>query len=261
MAGKKKTAIQMWDEELAKEAQVAAGLVASNAGGQFFNLQGGQLSFGGAPLANNQMAVVIIDYIMENVYYPGKYDPDSQGGPACFAFGRGEDLIPHKEASEPQSKDCESCPHNEWGTADTGKGKACKNTMRLALISAGQLDANGNFTATDDPKQFEAEAIGYMRLPVTSVKGFSTMVTQVANVMKRPPFGIFTRVHVEPDTKSQFKVLFEPLEKVGNNLMGVVMIRRKAAIPTTDFPYVSAGAGAAPEKAPRKKGVAKKRRY
>ena len=265
MAGKKTSAIQQWDKELAEEAQVASDLVSANAGGQFFNLQGGQLSFGGAPLANNQMAVVVIDYILENVYYPGKYDPENRGGPKCFAFGRtaGENMVPHAQAAEPQSKDCETCPHNEWGSADTGRGKACKNTMRLAMISAGSLDINANFVPIDNPEHFETDGIAYMRLPVTSVKGFSTMVTQVAGVMKRPPYGIFSRVHIEPDAKSQFKVLFEPLDKIGNEVMGAVMTRHKEAMATTDFPYTHDSDGDAPKPKPRaaRKGAAKKRKY
>jgi hypothetical protein len=243
-AASKTTALVKWDEELAKQAEVAAGMEANTGGGQFFSLKSGILSWQDAPLPNNQMAVVILDSVLENVFYEGKFDPDTPQGPMCFAFGREEKtLAPHQiviDAGNQQCGEsglCESCEMNEWGSADTGRGKACRNTRRLALIPAGTFNQAGKFELIEDDEHFESTAIGFMKLPVTSVKGYASFVKQVAGALRRPPFGIVTKVKVMPDPKSQFKVVFEPIMNLPDELMSAIMKRHEEAKSTIDFPY------------------------
>lgn len=243
MATKKQpgTAVVKWDEELAKQAEVAAGMEDSTASGQFFSLKGGILQWNDAPLQGNQMAVVILDSILENVFYEGKYDPETPQGPTCFAFGRNEtELKPHQivvEASNQQHDFCSGCEMNEWGSADTGRGKACRNTRRLAMIPAGTFNQAGKFELVDDEEHYATAAVGFMKLPVTSVKGYAAFVKQVAGALKRPPFGIVTKVKVVPDPKSQFKVVFEPIMSLPDELMGAIMKRHEEAVSIIDFPY------------------------
>ena len=263
MAKEKKqtTALANWDEEMAKQAQIAADMEASTAGGQFFSLRGGQLTFNDAPLPGNQMAVVVLDSVMENVYYEGKFDPDDISGPACYAFGRDEKTIkPHAAVTTPQHETCVGCPQNEWGSADTGRGKACANRRRLALISAGTFNANtGKFEPVLEPEHYATAQIAYLKLPVTSVKGYAAVVKQVAAALKRPPHGVFMRFKVVPDAKSQFRVLVEPLQAVPNELLGVIMARHDEAKSSIEFPYAVAEEGAADKKPAGKGG--KKRKY
>ena len=84
------TALVTWDEELARQAEIAASMEASAGGGQFFSTKGGILSWQDSPLSGNQMAVIILDSILENVFYEGHYDPDAPQSPTCFAFSRDE---------------------------------------------------------------------------------------------------------------------------------------------------------------------------
>lgn len=234
-------AVARWDEKLAEDAQAAAAAEASAGGGQFFSARGGILAFNGAPVPDNTMAVVIVDGVFENVYYEGKFDPDTPTPPTCFAFARDEkSLAPHDvvvKAGQAQNATCKGCPHNEWATADTGRGKACRNTRRLAMIPAGELDRSGRFTAWPSADDFEKATLGMMKLPVTSVKGYATFVQQVANGLKRPPYAIFTKVRVVPDAKTQFRVLFEPIEKVPDRYMDAIMQRRDEAAGVIDQPY------------------------
>lgn len=249
MATKKTTALVKWDEQLAKEAEIAAGMEANAGGGQFFSLKGGQLCWQDAPLPGNQMAVVILDTILENVFYGTKYDPDNPQGPVCFAFGRDEKVLaPHAVVTEPQHPTCEGCPMNEWASAETGRGKACRNTRRLGMIPAGMFDAAGKFLPISDPEHYASTAVGFMKLPVTSVKGYASFVKQVAGALHRPPHGIATRVRVVPDQKSQFKVVFEPLVSLNDDLMPAVMKRHAEVMTTIDFPYQPPEEAAAPMK-------------
>src|SRR5690606_31878069 len=86
----KTTALATYDEELAKLAEEAASQEANTGGGQFFSTRGGVLSLNGAPIPNNEMAVIILDGILVNTYYQGGFDPDSPSSPICYAFGRDE---------------------------------------------------------------------------------------------------------------------------------------------------------------------------
>jgi hypothetical protein len=238
---KQATAMVKWDEELAREAELAAGMEASTAAGQFFSLKNGVLSWNDAPLPNNQMGAIILDAVLENVMYEGKYDPDEPAGPVCFAFGRDDKTMsPHKvavEAGTAMEGPCQTCPKNEWGSADIGKGKACRNTRRLALIPAGTFNQNGKFEPFEEEEHFETTPLGYMKLPVTSVKGYGSFVTQVAGTLKIPTWALMTKVKVAQDSKTQFKVTFEPISKVPNHLIGILKKRNEDAKALIEFPY------------------------
>lgn len=260
MAAKKAakgTEVVKWDEELARQAAVSAGMEESTATGQFFGTKGGQLSFNDAPFPNNEMVVVILDTVLENVFYEGKYDPDAPQAPLCFAFGRTEEeMVPHKvvfDAGNNQSDQCRGCEMNEWASADTGRGKACRNTRRLAMIPAGAIDQNGKFKAFTDEAHYVEAGIAYMRLPVTSVKGYAAFVKQVSGALKRPPFGVFTRVKLVPDTKTQFKITFEALSEVPDELLGAIVARNKEAQSLIEFPYAAFEEVEAPKKPARGK--------
>lgn len=235
------TELISWDQELARQAEIAAGMEASSGGSQFFSLSSGVLSWQDAPLPNNQMAVVILDSIFENVFYESIYDPTTPQSPLCFAFGRDEKVMaPHHivvEAGNHLSESCVTCDMNAWGSSNLGKGKACRNARRLALIPAGTFDSAGRFELFDDAEHFDTTMIGFMKLPVTSVKGYASFVKQVAGTLRRPPFGIVTKVKVVPDPKSQFKVIFEPIMNIPDAYMHSIMQRHEEAKTTIDAPY------------------------
>lgn len=260
----KTTAIVKWDEELARQAEVAAGMEANTGGGQFFSAKSGILSWQDAPLPNNQMAVVILDSIFETTFYEGKYDPDTPQTPTAFSFGRDEKTMVWHENSDPEfaGKLCCESEVCEWGSADTGRGKAARETRRLAMIPAGNFNAAGKFELNEDPEHYASTAMGFMKLPVTSVKGYASFVKQVAGALRRPPFGIVTKVKVIPDPKTQFKVIFEPITSLPDELMSAIMQRHEEAKATIDFPYAPFEEQEAPPPRSRaaQKPVAKKAR-
>jgi len=267
---KSANALTPWQEQLARDAAVAAEMEQNSGGGQFFSTKGGILAFNDAPMKNNEMAVIILDTIMENVFYDGTYNPDVASSPLCFAFGRDEATMkPHENAIKNGSEQfdkCKGCPMNEFGTANVGKGKACRNTRRLALMSAGGFDDQGRFRQIDDVEHYESiGAMGMMKLPVTSIKGYAAFVKQVAGVLLRPPHGIFTKVKVIPDPKTQFKVIFEALGPIPDEFMPAVMKRNLEAKAIIEQPYnleVEAPAAAPKGRAAAsKRPEVKKRKY
>lgn len=244
MATKPKTgtAIANYDEELARQAEAYAKQEESSGGAQFFSVQGGILTFAGAAMPNNEIACVITDAILENVYYEGLYDSKNPQPPMCYAFGRDDkEMEPHANVVEQGTAQCESCSgceFNEFGSAPTGRGKACKNTRRLVLLPAGTLDDRGKLVLPDDPEEyFESAGFGFFRLPVTSVKGYANFVKQVAGALRLPPHGIFTKIQVVPDADSQFKVLFSPLGAIQKDLLPYIMQRHQEAMSIIETPY------------------------
>ena len=250
MAKKPTTAVVNWEDEMEAQAKVAAEAQRSTGGGgKFFSMRAGQLSYDGVAMPGNMMAVVILADTIENSYYDTAFDPDTPTSPKCFAFARDEaDMEPHEAVDndpyfERQHDTCNGCPQNAWGSARTGKGKACSNVMRLAMIPAGEYKKGAgrnsalDLTMFDEEEHFEKADIAYMKLPVMSVRNYSTFVKGLAVEMKRPPHGVFANVAVEPDPKSQFKVVFEVIGPVPNELMATMMKRHKATQDAIDFPY------------------------
>lgn len=247
-----------WKAKLAEEAEEASTMEAATSGGQFFSLRAGQLRWNDENVKGNQMAVIIMDSIFETVYYQGDYDPDTPQTPTAFAFGRNEKEMRWHENSHPDFAG-ELCSESEvcqWGSAEKGRGKAARESRRLGLIFAGKLDQDGELEELiEDEDYYRTTQVGFMRLPVTSIKEFSNYVRKLAGGMKLPPFAVVTRIYVEPDPKTQFKVHFEVLEEVPEELLDVIMERREEIKAMIDFPYApyDAEVGEQPKKEKRKR--------
>lgn len=242
-AAAKSTSMVKWDAELAKLAAGATETEAHVGGGSFIGTASGVLKFKGAEVPGNKMNVVVLDHIIENAFYPGNYDSNNPQPPVCFAFGRVEEgMAPHPDSAEPQHETCAGCPQNEYGTANTGKGKACKNIRRLALISQGDLD-----------EDIAAAEVAYLKVPVTSVKAWAGFVRQGAEVLKRPPLGFVTEIGLVPDPKSQFKMNFRLIEPIADaETMGAIIEKNKLVAKEIDFPYSAPAEAVAPP--PRRVG-------
>jgi len=240
-----------WEAELAEQADtsVQQEQTAGGGGGRFFGLRAGVLTYDDATFPGNQIAVVIADHIFENLYYKSSFDSEAINPPTCFAFGRDATTMgPPAEVDkhdefERQSDLCKDCWANEWASAEKGKGKACGNRRRLALIPAGTYVPQGRgggfeLELEEDPSYFDTADVAFMKLPVTSAKGFAAYVKQVAEQFKRPLHGVVTRIYLEPHPKYQFQVKFEMVELVPDELMGSVMARHKIVREEIDFPYI-----------------------
>lgn len=203
-AKKTGTSMAKWDEELARRAQIAAGMEESTlTGGNFIGTRGGVLTYGGAEVPGNKMNVIVLGHVLHNVFYAGKFDPKNPTSPDCYAFGdREATMVPHEKAEDQQSGQCEGCPMNEWGTADTGKGKACSQKRRLMLLTEDALE------------DIEDAQAAMLHVPVTSGKAWAGYVVQLATTLKRPPLGVITEISLVPDPKNQFAMKFKLVEKI-----------------------------------------------
>jgi len=200
-AKKPGTALTLWEQEMAGAAAAQASKEEITGSFKSISMKGGILSVDDNPVDDNEMNVVIIAAVHENQFYLEDYDPSTPASPACYAFGETDDgMTPHENSQDKQNDSCDGCPNNEWGSADKGRGKACKNVRRLLCVSADAIQS------AEDLAEAEARLL---KLPVMSVKNWSTYVKNtLGDDIKRPYYGVVTRIKVVPDAKSQFKVQF-----------------------------------------------------
>jgi hypothetical protein len=236
----------IFEERMAELAKNAVGVESSvGGGGTFISTKSGVLSYNGAEMPDNEMDVVILDHIIEYVYYGDSYDADNPQSPLAFAFGRDEDdMVWHENSIEEYRGElCKDSDINQWGSADKGKGKACKNIRRLAVIPADQID------------DIENAEIAYIKIPVTSVKGWAGYVRSLASNLNRPPLGVITRISLVRDEKTQFKMKFELVDQIEDaaQFEALCELSEKAAA-EIEFPYAPYEE---PEEKPRR-GAGKK---
>lgn len=238
MSRKKKetTALVPWQDELAEAAKRSAQAEKGGGGGlPTISFRGGVISVDDEEVDGGELDVVILQAIHENRYFGAKFDPNNTTAPKCYAFADPEEMDPdemkpHEEASDPQSDACATCPMNEWDSSDTGRGKACKNIRKFAVIPA------------DEAEDLEEAEVRAFTIPVTSVKNWSRYVRTLAD-MGRPYWSVVTRVKVSPDKKSQFKVTFSFVEQVdfesNPELFPAYKAKRKELSDILQQPYVS----------------------
>jgi hypothetical protein len=111
--------------------------IGSTGGGDLISINGKKSLF----IMPNEQEVeefeaLIIDFAYRNEYYIGAYNPKEITPPACFAIAaNATDLKPSDNAPVKQNQtDCATCQQNQFGTSATGSGKACKNTVLLAVL-------------------------------------------------------------------------------------------------------------------------------
>ena len=160
--------------------------------GKEFTLPDGQKSPG-------PLEAIILDFVWFMVHYPGVYDSSNPQQPNCFAVGRerpdGGELKPHSSVEKPVFTDCKDCPQNEWKSAITGKGKACKNQRRLILVPP-------DFDAETDPMTVYVSPGG--------LKNFDAYVSRLSNEHSILPVQAITAISFDPNQTYpllQFKFL------------------------------------------------------
>lgn len=233
------TEVTKWDEELAKFAQEAASVERPTVAN--ISLRGGVMTYMDQKIPGNKLPCIIIASVMENRYFSKKFDPNKPDAPDCFAFSdTGEDMVPHELVFDRQHETCTGCPQMEWGSAvnsPSGRGKACKETRKIAVLPSSVLK---------EPGKIDQAEMAMISIPVMSVKNWSNYVNNLSTTLQRPSWAVVTEVSVEPDPKSQFKVLFKYLEPIGDDFLSALSRRRIGAHAALTVPYEKTAEGLSP---------------
>lgn len=253
------TAVVKWDEALAAKAKAAQRVAAavSGGGGNFLSFKGGRLSYQDHHIKDGMLDVIVISAVAENNYFEGPYNPKVPQSPICYAFGSpdgdDDDMKPHKavfDAGDNQSDKCKGCEHNEWGSAEKGRGKACKNVVRLAMVVADVLDAS-------DPAAAITKAeVCYAKLPVTSGKNWSGYVNSLGT---KHYLQYVTTLKVVPDEDGEyFFIEFEAAREIEGEAIGALLEKSDKEDANIGFAYPKFDEAAkVPARRPAAKGGAK----
>lgn len=127
------------------------------------------------------LALVVVDFVSRNEYYEGAYNKDDIVPPNCIAIHpEPKGMVPLASSPDKQCDDCASCPMNQFGSAPTGSGKACKNTRVLAVMP---------------PDADEDTEIWTLKVSPTGIKAFDNFVASTNRTFQLPPVGVVVTVN------------------------------------------------------------------
>lgn len=233
------TALVPWEAEMAARAQKAAKQEKPVGSYKSISIRGGFLKVDGELVDDNELDLVVVAALHENQFYTEAFDPNSPAVPACYAYSDPdaedpeEDMKPHPEAEDQQHDNCAECPNNQWGSADTGRGKACKNVRRLMVVTADAIESADALA--------EAE-MRRLNVPVMSGKNWGKFVRAVADDVGRDYSGVVCKLSTKPDPKAQFVLTFDFVEKIDfdGELWGALEKKREEAFTALQQPYPKA---------------------
>lgn len=166
----------------------------------------------------------IVDFAYRNEYYVGRYDPKNIVPPACFAIATSSSgLAPSENSPIKQNEnDCATCQQNQFGSSPTGNGKACKNTVIIALVP---------------PDSAESHDIWVLKTSPTAIRPFNTYVAKCSQ-NKLPVPIVKTRLYFDPDS-SYASVRFEAVGVEADNMQAVLGRKEEAQGRLAQEPDVS----------------------
>ncbi len=197
------------------QAQVAADMerLGSTGGGNVIKvLQNKKFQFPNGDTVD-EFEAVIVDFVYRNDYYMTAFNAKDPQAPACFAISDTAALLePSKKSPVPQSPTtCSVCQHDQFGSSPTGGGKACKNSVNVALLAP---DAD-----MDSP-------IMSVKLSPTAISHFNKFVAKVGRTSGFPVYAIKARVFFSPED-TYASVRFDALGV--NPILETTLARREEA--------------------------------
>jgi hypothetical protein len=167
------TALLDIQEQLKTELEAQKAELAGSGGGSGSNrisIKGKMFTLPDGTTDEGPMSAIILDWRFQRAYFPGIYNSSDPQPPVCSASDKVEgNLAPKDTVDSKQSDDgCEPCEKNQWGTAQNGngRGKACKNTIMLAILPANPTEGMSPWL---------------LELPPTSLKPFLSYVKNIQN--------------------------------------------------------------------------------
>lgn len=203
-------------QQLARQNEAAKSL---RSGGSYIGFKNAQLKVDGISISENQLNVRVLSVISERAWYSKEFDADAVQVPDCYSLN---DTVPHDDAANPQADHCGDCPHNKWGSATRGKGKACRESARVIVIPANVPPQSAQmYTA---------------KVPITSLSTVTSFTSRCAQANKL--MGEFvTKLSCVEDKKSFFKVHLTPVEVTADIDMAALLKAQNAAYDLAMTPY------------------------
>lgn len=224
-----------WEDAVkAKALEMQRRAESISTGSKYISFKGGLITLDEVPVPGNKMELIVLSFLAENAWYEKSYNAAVKQKPACFALYKDDsmgEMVPHPDVPHPISENCHDCPKFQWRSdpSGSGKGKACKTRVRLAVMS-------GYVNTVEEVKAAE---IRLCLLPVTSVKGFNKFLSSCFNLHQAPPFSLVSELSLVPDAATQFKVVVIPKVKVATPLMSAVYDKVLEAEKLVSYSYLT----------------------
>lgn len=237
MAAPAKGAVVPWDAALRKlaEAEVAR---EKGTGGSGISIRGGVYTYGGAELGSS-LRVVICHWVYFNSWYDRPFNEEQNTPPGCFALAleNPDQMGPPENAPNRQGDEeglCRNCWANAFRSDERGRGKACRNSRRLACLAEDDLEGE----------------IALLSLPPTSLKRWAGYSRKLA-AAHAAYFGVITELGFTDDTYPS--PTFEADRGLTEDELRIVVGRREEAEAMIMLPPSIEGYEPPPE---RKRGPA-----
>jgi len=87
----------------------------------------------------SSMEVVLVKAAnaISKVFYEHGYEEGSNSPPDCWST---DGQKPDPASPKKQCSTCAGCPHNAFGSANNGKGKACQDSKRIAVVPVADIE-------------------------------------------------------------------------------------------------------------------------
>jgi len=129
---------------------------------------------------------IIVDFVYRNEYYTDAFNRKQIKPPVCFAISSesvGMKPSPNSPELQDEGKGCDRCQQNQWGSSPTNNGKACKNTVYIALLPANATPEDPIWTIKTSP---------------TAIKHFNGYIAKLAHTHHTSKDGVITRIFFDP---------------------------------------------------------------
>lgn len=204
----KSTAMVKWDEKFAKYAKDQKAQVANiNAGGIGISFNPGIINVGGVSVGN-KLEVIILGFCAHNKFYKEKYNSSEKTPPDCYAFSMiydDPDMKPHASSADKQADSCAECEHNEFGSAENGRGKACGNALRLGVLLSKDIEDSDSIAGLD---------IATAGVSPTNSKYYKAYTESLEEEHQRPVWAAITEITSNPDPTTQIRLEFKLVELI-----------------------------------------------
>lgn len=147
---------------------------------------------------------------ISKIFYKDSYEDGSNEKPDCWSTNG---VTPDAAAPHKQSKTCATCKHNVFGSSRSGKGKACQDSKRIAVVPAE--DTSGE--AWGGPM--------LLRIPPASLKELPALQNKLNAVGGIPYYAVVTRLSLDHATEYP-RIIMKPVcpitdEADANNIVNL----------------------------------------
>lgn len=223
------TAVVDRDAELKRQIATQQKMLgAISTSSKFLSFKSGQLLIDKTAVPGAKTQLIVLAVLAERAMHKNAYNPSVRQSPDCYAYaeldeeGEQTEMMPHSESRDPQNKQCHDCQWNKFRTALQGKGKRCRESLRIAVLPAG--------------KDMKKSDVWHARIPITSVPKFKELSDTILG-SGRLLHEVVVELSVVPDPKNQFVINWKPVHPVDPKDKQHVEAKALSAQKNIAFPY------------------------